>query len=134
MARSTVAVIAGILAAFATILLVEALGALVVPAGAAPSFRDVERMRIYLATLPASAYAFVLAAYLAGSAIGGLVAIRVVRNPASRAVWVVGGFLLVVMVANLALIAHPLWFSIAAVVAIFVGTGLASRYRRAATG
>ena len=53
-----------------------------------------DRMRDYLQTLPLSAYAFVLAAYLIGSAIGGLVATRVVGRVPSRSVWIVGGLLL----------------------------------------
>ena len=128
MARAIIAVIAGIVAAFVSILLVEAVGALVVPAGAAPSLKDADRMRDYLQTLPLSAYAFVLAAYLIGSTVGGLVATRVVGKVPSRSVWVVGGLLLATTMANLVMIPHPLWFSMAAVVAVFVGTIVAVRY------
>ena len=117
--------------AFVTIVLVEAIGALVAPAGVAPDVKDVERMRAYLLALPLSAYAFLLLAYLVGSVVGGAVAGRVVQHPGSRVVWVVGGVLLATTVANLVLIAHPLWFSIAAVVAIFVGTGFSTTFRPA---
>ena len=128
MARALIAVIAGIVAAFVSILLIEAIGAVVVPAGSAPSLKDADRMRDYLQTLPVSAYAFVLAAYLIGSAVGGLVATRVVDRVPSRSVWVVGGLLLATTVANLVMIPHPLWFSTAAVVAVFAGTLFAVRY------
>ena len=125
------AVIAGVVSAFVSILLIEAIGALVAPAGVAPDVKNVEAMRAYLLTLPLSAFAFLLLAYLVGSAVGGLVAARVMHNPASRCVWVVGGILLVTTLANLVLIAHPLWFSITAIVTIFVGTGFATIYRPA---
>lgn len=129
MARAVVAVIAGLIAAFVSILVTEAVGALVAPAGVAPSLKDVERMREYLANLPLSAYAFVLGAYLIGSAVGGVVAARIAGNPASRCVWIVGGLLLAVTVANLVLIPHPLWFSSASVIAVFAGTAFAARTR-----
>ena len=132
MGRAIVAVIAGVVSAFVTIVLVEALGALVAPAGVAPDVKDVERMRAYLLALPLSAYAFLLLAYLVGSVVGGMVAGRVVGTPGSRCVWIVGGILLMTTLANLVLIAHPLWFSIAAVIAIFVGTGFATIDRRTA--
>lgn len=128
MARAIIAVIAGIVSAFVSILLIEAVGALIVPSGSAPSLKDAERMRDYLQTLPLSAYAFVLAAYLIGSAVGGLVATRVVGTRPSRSGWVVGGLLLATTMANLVMIPHPLWFSIAAVVAVFVGTIVGMRY------
>jgi hypothetical protein len=126
MARALIAVVAGIIAAFVSILVIEALGALIAPAGVSPSLKDADAMREYLKTLPLSAYAFVLGAYLFGSGIGGVVAARVARSPTSRCVWTVGGILLVTTIANLVLIPHPLWFSIAAVVAIFAGTVFAS--------
>jgi hypothetical protein len=127
MARAIVAVIAGLVSAFIVILVIELLGAMIVPAGVAPSLKDEEAMRAYLMTLPLSAYAFVIASYLFGSAAGGIVTARTVGNRASRAVWIVGGLLLAVTIANLVRIPHPLWFSIVAVAAIFIGTLFATR-------
>ena len=129
MARAIIAVVVGLVAAFVSILVTEMVGALAVPAGVAPSLKDAERMRDYLAGLPLSAYAFILAAYLIGSAVGGVVATRIVGQPASRCVWIVGGLLLATTVANLVLVPHPLWFSIASVVAIFGGTLFAASTR-----
>ncbi len=131
MARAIVAVIAGILSAFVSILLVQAVGALAAPAGPAPSLKDAEHMREYLSAMPMASYAFLLAAYLVGSALGGTVAGRIMFNPRSRCVWIVGGILLVTTVANIVLIPHPLWFSIASVVMIFMGTGYSTTLRPA---
>ena len=133
MGRAFVAVVAGLFVAIVAILVVEAVGAIVVPGGNAPGLKDVEQMRIYLANLPLLANVFLIAAYLVGSGAGGVVAARVVGHPASRCVWVVGGILLVMMMANFVRIPHPLWVSIASVVAIFVGTGFATTRRPAAT-
>ena len=129
MARGIVAVIAGLIAAVVAILLVEFVGALVAPGGPAPALKDVDQMRVYLAGLPLLANAFLIAAYLVGSAIGGVVTGRVMRNPASRCVWLVGGILLAMTMANLVRIPHPLWVSLASVIAIFAGTGFATIYR-----
>jgi hypothetical protein len=123
--RGILAVIAGVVAAFVAILLVEALGALAAPAGPAPALTDDAAMRAYLASLPWSAYAFVVAAYLVGSAIGGVVALKIVGDGASRTVWVTGALILAATVANLVMIPHPLWFTAASVGAVFVGTALA---------
>ncbi len=131
MARAIVAVIAGILSAFVSILVIEAIGALVAPAGPAPGLKDAEHMREYLSAMPVASYAFLLAAYVAGSSLGGIVAGRIMFDPASRCVWIVGGILLVTTVANLVMIPHPIWFSIASVVMIFVGTGFATTFRPA---
>jgi hypothetical protein len=131
MARGIVAVIAGLIAAVFAILLIECIGALVAPGGPAPALKDVEQMRVYLAGLPPSANAFLIAAYLVGSATGGVVTGRVMRNPPSRCVWAVGGILLAMTMANLVRIPHPLWVSIASVVAIFAGTSFAIVYRPA---
>ena len=127
MVRAVIAVIAGVVAAFAAILVVEAIGALAAPAGSAPKLTDEAAMRAYLATLPLSAYAFVLAAYLVGSAVGGIVAGRIVGSRASRTVWVVGALVLAATVANLVMIPHPAWFSIAAVAAIVAGVAIAGQ-------
>ena len=125
MGRAIVAVISGVVSAFVVILLVEAVGAMVAPAGVAPDIRDTARMRDYLATLPWSASAFVLAAYVAGSAAGAWIAGRIAGNPGARSVWVVAAMLGATTLANLVLVTHPLWFAIATVVAIFAGTVLA---------
>jgi predicted MFS family arabinose efflux permease len=127
MARAIIAVIAGVIAAFIAILLVEELGALIVPAGQSPPLTDAAAMAAYLATLPMSAYAFVLAAYAVGSAVGGTVAARMVGRRDSRTVWVVGALVLAATVANLVMIPHPFWFSIASVAAILIGIAIAAR-------
>jgi hypothetical protein len=125
--RAVLAVIAGVLAAFVAILLVEAIGALAVPAGSAPGLADEAAMRAYLATLPISAYAFVIAAYLVGTAVGGMVAGQIVGDRASRTVFVVAALVFAATVANLVLIPHPGWFPVAAIAAIFIGAAIARR-------
>ncbi len=125
MGRAIVAVVAGVVTAFLVILAVEFVGHLVVPVPGAPSINDAARMRDYLATLPVSAYAFVLLAYFAGCLVGGRVAARVA--PASgRTVAVVTGVLVfAATIANLMMIAHPTWFVVACIVVIAVSTAVA---------
>ncbi len=126
MGRAIVAVVAGVVAAFCSILLGEVIGHIIVPVGRAPPVGDPERMREFMSTLPISAYAFVLAAYLAGSYIGGFVAGFVAGSFRLRCVWIVGALVLASAIANLFLIPHPLWLSTATVASIVLGTWLAS--------
>ena len=125
MGRAIVAVVAGIVAAFVVILACESIGHFIVPVGSAP-VGDSERMREFMSTLPITAYAFGLAAYLAGSHVGGFATGFVARSFRVRGVWVVGALVLASAIANLFLILHPLWFSTATVAFIVLGTWLAS--------
>ena len=123
--RAILAVVGGVIASFVAILLVEAVGALAAPAGVAPGLKDEVAMRDYLATLPISAYAFVIAAYLIGTAVGGVVAGGIAGSRGSRAVLVVGASVFAATVANLVMIPHPAWFSAASVAAIILGVAIA---------
>ena len=125
MIKAGISVVAGVIVAFVGILLVEGIGAVVAPAGPSPQLTDEAAMSAYLATLPMSAYAFVIAAYLIGSTIGGTVTLRMMGDATSRTVWVVAALILAATVANLVMIPHPLWFTVASVGVIFIGTALA---------
>ncbi len=127
MIRAIVSVIAGAVAGMATIVFVEALGHVVVPVAGAPKPGDAVAMRDFLARMPVSAYGFILLAYAAGCYLGGRVAGRIAGSRASRSVWAVGALLLAVTVANFAMIPHPSWFVIAAIVIIVAATWLATR-------
>ncbi len=128
MIRAVLAVVFGTVAAFVAILVVEAIGSVVAPGGVAPSPNDAVAMRGYLATLPVGAYAFVVAAYLVGSAVGGTVAIRTGAHRGPMCAWIVGAFVLAATIANLVMIPHPAWFATAAVAAVIVGAFAATRF------
>jgi hypothetical protein len=123
MIRRVLAVIAGFVVSVIGIDLVEAIGALVAPVPAAPNLANVTAMGVYLASKSWQSYAFDLGAYVLGTVAGVVVAASIVRVR-SRAVWVVGGLVLATTVANLVILPHPVWFSVAAVVAVALGAVL----------
>jgi hypothetical protein len=124
MLRSSLAVIAGFVVAMLGINLVEAIGALVAPAPAVPDLSNEAAMRAFLADLPWRSYVFILAAYLIGTVLGVIAAASIVPNPRSRTTWIVGGLILVATCANLYILPHPAWFSVAALVAVGLGVVL----------
>jgi hypothetical protein len=125
MLRPIAAVIAGFVVAILGIDLVQAIGALVAPASSAPpDITNHAAMAEFLAGLPWKSYAFILAAYLLGTVAGVVVAASILPDPRSRTTWIVGGLVVVVTVANLLMLPHPVWFSVAAVVAVGLGVVL----------
>lgn len=73
----------------------------------------------YMRAMPAPALVGVLLSYFAAALLGGLTAARVAR--AAWASWVVAGLLLAWTVANVMMLPHPVWFTVAAFVLIAAG-------------
>jgi MFS family permease len=123
MIRNILAVAAGALVAFCLIYLLESAGHLVhpLPAGVDPNNPD--QLREHIKTLPAGAFALVLAAWLLATLVGGWVAARIGRN--RNLALVVGALVLAGAVANMAMLPHPLWFVVVAVAGIVAASLLA---------
>jgi len=81
----------------------------------------------YVRTLPIGALLLVLTAWTVATFCGGIVAAAIEKGRPRRAAAIVGVVVLVVTIANLVLIPHPLWFSIAGVVSIVVASLAAGR-------
>ncbi|MEM8816154.1 MAG: hypothetical protein AAFX56_17765 [Pseudomonadota bacterium] len=118
MLTKVVAVLAGIVAAFAAIAIIQSIGHAVIPPPADLDVSDIEAFREWMATLPVAAFLFVLAAYYGGAFLGSFVAgwiagLRSLIYPA-----IVGGLVLAGTIANLMTIPHPLWFSLLALIGI----------------
>ena len=128
MLRKISAVLLGVLAAFATVTLVEWLGHQVYPLPPGLDFNNPEQVRLFTSNLPLGAFLFVLLGWLLGTLCGGLTACYVAREKPLVFASIIGAVMLAATIANLAMIPHPTWFSIAAIVVIGVGTLLASRW------
>ena len=125
MIRNTAAVIAGIVAAFLTIMLVDMLGHVFYPPPLGLDFSDAEAIRPYLANLPLGSFLFIMASSIAGGFFGILVACAIgTVKPAAFAV-VIGGIVLAASTANFILIPHPLWLSLVTLVGIVASAWLA---------
>jgi len=134
MIRKIAAVVLGVVLAFVLIIAVESLGHSVYPPPADLDFTDQAAMRAYVDTLPLGALLFVMAAWLAGTFGGGLLAILVAGESPFVNAAIIGGLVLLGTVINLVSIPHPTWFSITSVVAIVATALLTSRIGAAFVG
>lgn len=125
--RAVLAVVAGIIVAMVLIAIIESIGLSLHPAppGADPS--DPEAMRAYVAGLPARALLLVLAAWLIGAYVGGVVAASIARRPDPRPfTFAVAFVVLAGALYNLLTIPHPVWMLPAAALGIPLAAVLAT--------
>lgn len=118
MVRKISAVVLGIVIAIAIVAAVESLGHAVYPVPPDVRFDDPAQYQAYVAGLPAGALMFVLAAWVLGALIGGLIACLVAREKPFLYSTIIGGAILAATVMNLVMIPHPLWFSVTAIMSI----------------
>lgn len=109
---NVLAVVVGTVVAGVVIALVQALGHQVYPAATPADMKDPEALAALVASMPAGALWFVVAAYAAGSFVGGAAAAYIGRSFPMRLALVVGVLLLILGIINLVSIPHPLWFSV----------------------
>ncbi len=125
MLRDFVAVVAGIITAFLTIMLIDKIGHMIYPPPAGLDFADPEAIRPYLATLPIGAYLFIWASSVVGAFTGTLIACFAGAARTAILAAAVGGIVFAATVANFIWIPHPLWLSLATLAGIILSTWLA---------
>ena len=128
MLRKISAVLLGVLLAFATVMLIEWISHQIYPLPPGLDFKDPEQVRLFTSNLPLGALLLVLLGWLLGTITGGLTASHVARERPLVFASIIGAVMMAATIANLAMIPHPTWFSIAAIMVIGVGTLLASRW------
>lgn len=121
MIRNVAAAIAGLVIAFALVLLVESLGHAIYPPPA-----DTEQIRTFVLTLPVGGVLFIGAAWATGAFFGTLAGALIAKADVRAIVYavVVGCCVLAGAIAMLIMIPHPWWFTISAPLAIVVSTYL----------
>ena len=124
MFKNIVAGIAGILVAVGLVWIIEIASHTVYPPPPDLDFSDSEAVRLYVAGLPLGAFLFIGAAWFIGTLGGTLAACYVGTARPQTFALVVGAVMLVATAINLAMIAHPLWFSMAGIVAIVAAAWL----------
>ncbi len=112
------------LIAFGLVWVVEMAGHAVYPIPATLDFSDEAAARAYISTLPLGAFLFVGGAWFIGALGGTFAACKIGRAKPAVYALVVGGFVLAATAANLVMIPHPVWFSIAGIVGIIIATWL----------
>lgn len=109
MLRKIGGVLLGLLVAWLFVMLAEALAHRIYPPPAGTNMNDFNEVKKFVATLPASALALVLAGWLVGTLAGTFVAARVGHGAGPG--YVVGALLLCAGIANSIIIPQPVWFS-----------------------
>ena len=126
MSRIILGLVAGALAAFASVFLVETVGHSVYPVPADLSTGNEEQMAALIRSLPLGALAFVAAAWFLGALIGGGVAAVISRR--RWAAWLIGGLVAAASIVTILMIPHPEWMQVSALIAPLLGGILAGHF------
>lgn len=116
--RLLVGLLAGTVAAFITVMLIETAGHTIFPTPQGLDMNDPAALNAYVEALPLAAKLFVLAAWLFGTADGVLVACFVARRRYGLCATAIAILLVSATAANLWLIPHPLWLAAAGLLGI----------------
>ncbi len=108
--KNALAVVAGLLAAFVVFAAIEGLRSILHPSPPGLDMKNPEMMKEYIATLPLSAKIMVLAAYLIGSLVAGMVVAKVSKSSDKKLPIITGSILTVAAIVNLYMIPSPIWF------------------------
>jgi hypothetical protein len=124
MGKNIAAGVAGTLVAVGLVWIIESLGHSMYPLPPDLDFSDSEAVRLYISDLPLGAFGFVGGAWFFGT-LGGTMAACYVGNAAPRIfAMIVGALMLVATAFNLAMIPHPLWFSVTGIAGILIAAWL----------
>jgi len=113
MGKSILAVILGLVVAFALISAVQYISYLVYPLPAGVDLTNPESLKAAMANMPIGALLFVLLSYVLGSLGGGWLASRMAPKSNLVHATIVGAILLIAGIANLMKLPHPVWFWVA---------------------
>ena len=127
MFRNAAAIVAGVVVAFVTVMLINMLNHFIYPPPEGLDFSDPDAIRPYLATMPIGAYLFILASSVVAAFIGTLLACYIGRGSPVLFGGVVGGIVLAATIANFIAIPHPLWLSVSTLAGVVLSTLLAMR-------
>jgi len=123
--RNAAAIIAGIVIAFLTVMLVDMLNHTIYPPPAGLDFSNPEAIRPYLDTLPIVAFLLIMASSVVAAFVGTLVASYAGTIRPQNCAIIVGGMVFAATVANFIAIPHPMWLAIATLLGVVVSAWLA---------
>jgi hypothetical protein len=128
MARLIGGIVAGIVAAFATVWIIDLVGHMLYPLPSDLNMRNFEEIGVYIQSMPTGALAFVLGAWFAGALAGGLVAALISER--HWTVWLIAGLVAAAGLLNVLMIPHPVLLQIGAIAAPLLGGLVASQMAR----
>ena len=110
MAKSILAVLAGIVVGGGVVGIVEYVGHMIYPLPEGLNANDPEALKGYISTAPIGALLFVIVAWALGSLVGGGLATRLAGQSRLLHAMIVGAVLMLFGIANMLMIPHPIWF------------------------
>jgi hypothetical protein len=125
MGRTILGVVAGIIAAFATIWAIEMVHHLLYPVPNGVRLTNKSALAGYLNGMSLPQLLFIAGGWLVGACVGGVVAAKIAGR--TKAVWVVAGLVALAGIGNIFYVAHPLFLQVSAIVAPLIGGWLATR-------
>lgn len=117
--RNILAVFGGLASAILIFMLFEFTSSAVYPTPPGFDFNDTEAMQQYVEALPIGALMLVLAGYITGSFLCGIVLAKLARNEKKVLPLIAGAILTLAGFANVMNVKHSLWFS-ALVLMVFI--------------
>jgi hypothetical protein len=123
--RTILGVVAGIIAGGLIVFVTEAVGHSLYPPHGDINLADPEDVERLMASLPAGAFAFVLAGWFLGGFAGAFVARWIAR--ADAAAWAVAVLFILFTTMNFVMIPHPMWMIAAGIFIPLVSAWLAIR-------
>lgn len=123
--RRIAGVVAGLVIAFAIVMVAEAIPHKLYPPSPGTNMSDFTQVKAYVANLPLTALLIVLAGWLVATVAGTSVAAGIGRSRVPA--YVVGALLLVAGVVNAFTIPQPVWFSAVSFVIYILGTMIGGR-------
>lgn len=125
MPRTIAGTVAGVIAGGAVVFATEAVGQSLFPPPADINLADPEDVKRLMASLPAAAFAFVLAGWFLGSLVGAFVARKFAHSDA--AAWAVAVLFILFTAMTFVMIPHPPWMIAAGILIPLVSAWLAIR-------
>lgn len=118
MIRSALALLAGVVLAALTVMLMDTLVGSIYPLPPGTDPGNPESLRQAVASMPSSALVLLLAGWVLAAAVGSYVAARLATQARRMHGIIAALFVLVATIANMANIPHPVWMWPAAIVLI----------------
>ena len=130
MGRTILAVLAGVVVAWLTIMLCEFGSAALSPPPVGLDLTDPAQIALFIESAPPSAMLLVVAGGTFGALIGGWLAARISRRHPRPAALVVGALVVAAVILNASLIPHPLWMTVTGVLLPLPAAWLGARLAR----